>query len=114
MKDLDRCKPKKKGHGHAISISPVPASVSPGRETCSSLRSTGTPVLASGSLEHARADRSNYDSHIDTPVSLLARPVPVSRSPGHARVMSNTPVPPPLLGFCRVTDFVLFFKGFML
>ncbi|KDP43400.1 hypothetical protein JCGZ_26555 [Jatropha curcas] len=62
MKDLDRCKPKKKGHDHAISSTPVPAFGNPGRETRPSLRSTDTLVsisnplvLASRSLEHACA-----------------------------------------------------------
>ncbi|XP_012088635.1 uncharacterized protein LOC105647231 [Jatropha curcas] len=45
MEDFDRCKSKKKGHGSAISSTPVPASESLGREARSSMRNTGTPVL---------------------------------------------------------------------
>ncbi|XP_037491699.1 uncharacterized protein LOC119369455 [Jatropha curcas] len=44
MEDLDRCKPKKKGHDCGISSTPVPTSGSPGRETRPSLRSTSMPV----------------------------------------------------------------------
>ncbi|KDP30043.1 hypothetical protein JCGZ_18852 [Jatropha curcas] len=36
-------------------------------------------------VQHTGADRSSYDSHIDMPVSLPARPVPASGSLGHAR-----------------------------
>ncbi|KDP26196.1 hypothetical protein JCGZ_22836 [Jatropha curcas] len=36
-------------------------------------------------VQHACADRSSYDSHIDTPASLPARLVPASGSLGYAR-----------------------------